>query len=536
MNIRSFTFIGFLLVSLIMYYKAPRKYQWIFLLISNIVFYAVSGFVNFIFILLTSLTTFFGAETVYNINVSLKQRKNNENLSKDQFTIEKDKARTKKRLVLAAVLTITIGILAYLKYWNALIAFIEAQSHRNLELIRFNGNKTLLLPLGISFYTFQSISYFMDVYNAKYGVEKNFFKYFLFISFFPQLLMGPINRFDGIGKQLHQEHDFKFDNIKQGILLILFGAMKKYCVADLLVNRVSSILDQPFENLPGSMILIGILAYSIYQYADFSGGIDMMLGISKMFDLDMQQNFKQPYFSTSLADFWRRWHISLGLWMRDYVFFPFVLTKRLQKFTKWCQTHLGNQSARSLPAGLANIVVFLLVGIWHGPEMHFIIWGLFNGIIIAFSDILHPSFDKLSSIMRLNTKSNGFHIFRIIRTFIIVNIGAYFDRITDVPKSFLYLKRTFCNWGSLSIYHSKDYMRTVFGNFRNIQSELVLITVCCILIFITSVIKERQIDLYQSIQKRNIAVRWCAYYVPLVLVILSMSFAPGNPVFMYAQY
>lgn len=534
LDFKSYTFIFFLLVSLLCYYKCPKKHQWKILLLANVVFYAFSGIFNFVFIFSSSAVTFFSANTVSKFQDELKQKKIE--LSKEDFKAEKEKTKIKKRIILALVLVFNVGILAYLKYWNAIINFFSVKFSVSLDFLHFSGHKTLLLPLGISFYTFQTISYFMDVYNSKYKSEKNFLKYFTFVSFFPQLVMGPINRFDKLGTQLKEEHDFDFENIKHGVLLILFGAMKKYCIADLIVNRISSVLDHPYTNLPGSLILIGVLGYSIYQYADFSGGIDMVLGIAELFGIKMQPNFRQPYFSTSLADFWRRWHISLGLWMRDYVFFPFALTKPMQRIGKWCGTHLGNHFARTVPAGIANIIVFLLVGIWHGPELHFVVWGLFNGLVIAFSDMLKPAFEKLSSILHINVKSKYFVAFQIVRTFIVVNIGAYFDRIYDVPKSFLYLKRTFTNFGSLSVFKSQSYLKEIFGSFRDVESQIVLVLAAGIIVFVTSVLKERNIDVYAVIQKKGIAVRWSAYYVPLILIILAMSFSPGNAVFMYAQY
>lgn len=537
LDFKSYTFIFFLIASLLCYYIFPKKHQWKILLLANIVFYAFSGIFNFAFILFSSAVTFIGAAVVSKFQENLKSKKTQ--VSKEEFKIEKAKTLTKKRIVLAIVIVLDLGVLAYLKYWNAIISFFSARFSVSLDFMYFFGNKSLLLPLGISFYTFQTISYFMDIYRSKYERERNFLKYFLFISFFPQLVMGPINRFDGLGVQLKNEHKFDIDNFKHGILLILFGAMKKYCIADMIVNRISSVLDHPYENLPGSLILLGILGYSIYQYADFSGGIDMVLGIAELFGVKMQPNFRQPYFSTSLADFWRRWHISLGLWMKDYVFFPFALTKPMQNLGKKFLArggNLGKHLSRTVPAGIANIVVFLLVGIWHGPEMHYVVWGLFNGLVIAFSDLLKPAYDKLGNVLHINVKSNAFHVFQIVRTFIVVNIGAYFDRIYDVKKAFLYLKRTFCDFGSLSIFTSQRYLKSVFGNFENVESQIVLILLSGIIVFIVSVLKERKLDVWAGIKKKNIVFRWAAFYVPLFLVVLSMSFSPGNAIFMYAQY
>lgn len=517
MTFFSFTFAIFLLISLFVYYLVPKKFQWCILLLANTVFYAYSGIGNIVFILASSLITFFGAKIVSDMNAALKAKK--ADLSKDDFKIEKKRVQSKKRLVLVAMLVLNLGILLYLKYWRILA-----------------GSKTLLLPLGISYYTLSSIGYFMDIYNSKYEREHNFFKYFVFVSFFPQLILGPICRYNQSGFQLREERKLDFENIKHGFMMILYGALKKYLVADLLVKHVGTIFDGVYTNYPGCVLVLGILMYSVYQYADFSGGTDLVLGIAELFGIKLPQNFKQPYFSTSLANFWQRWHITLGGWMRDYIFYPFALTKIMQNLSKWATNHLGKHFGRTLPACVANIIVFMLVGVWHGPEFHFFVWGLYNGLVIAMSDVLKPLFEKINEKLHVNSKSRPWFFFQIVRTFIIVNIGWYFDRIVDVPKAFAYLRNTFTHFGNPLMLASKDYVNQILGNISDFQSHIVLITLGSLIIFIVSLLKENKIDVYESIQKKNIAFRWAAYYVPLILIILSLSFSEGDAGFMYAQY
>ena len=250
----------------------------------------------------------------------------------------------------------------------------------------------------------------------------------------------------------------------------------------------------------------------------------------------MQPNFKQPYFSVSIANFWQRWHISLGQWMRDYVFYPFALTKMMGNLGKWCASHLGKHFGRVLPACIANILVFMLVGIWHGPELHFFVWGLYNGLLIALSDILKPAFKKMNEFLHINEKAKWFHLFRIIRTFILVNIGWYFDRIENVKQSFIYLKDTFVNFGNPIILTSKSYLRSIIGAISNFESHIILIFIGTVIIFVISLFKENKIDVYKAIQKKNIAIRWSAYYFLMILVILSFTFSSGDTGFMYAQY
>lgn len=517
MSFFTFTFAIFLLISLFVYYIVPKKFQWCVLLVANTVFYAYTGIGYIAFIALSSLITFFAAKIVFSMNAKLKAKK--AELEKEEYKLEKQRVQKRKTFVLICMLILNVGILVYLKYIRVLV-----------------GSKTLLLPLGISYYTLSTIGYFMDVYWEKHEIEHNFFKYFVFVSFFPQLILGPISRYSQSGFQLREPKNFDFENIKHGTMLILFGALKKFLVADLLVNHIGTIFDGEYMNYPGCVLLLGVLMYAVYQYADFSGGTDMVLGIAELFGIKLPQNFKQPYFSISLANFWQRWHMTLGSWMRDYIFYPFAFSKSMQNLGKWCETHLGKHFGRTLPACVANIVVFMLVGLWHGPELHFFVWGLYNGLVIALSDILKPLFTKMNTALHVNDKSKGWHVFQIVRTFIIVNIGWYFDRIVDVKKSFLYLRNTFIHFGNPLVLASKEYMNLILGNISNFQSHIMLVLYGSIIILVVSLLRENKVDVYKAIQKKNIAFRWAAYYVPLILVLLSLSFTSGDTGFMYAQY
>lgn len=526
MDLLSFRFLLILAVTLICYYTFPKKIQWICLLAANIIFYYFTGTFNFVFIIFSSLTTFFGARAAAYFNRLFIEKKKEGSLDKEQLKTYRLQLRTRKRIISAITLLLNFGVLVFLKYWNTVVQAL------NLNFLVLNNGKGLLLPLGISFYTFQAVAYFLDVYNDKISDEKNFLKYFTFLSFFPQLIQGPINRYDTLGKELSQEHKFDFENIREGLVQFIYGALKKYAIADSLYYFISNIFDGPYNNLPGSVVLFGILLYSAYQYADFSGGIDMVIGIAKLFGLHMQPNFKQPYFSTSLADFWRRWHISLGLWMKDYVFYPFVLTDGMQKFTKNCGK-LGKHFSRAIPAGIANILVFLIVGVWHGPEMHYVIWGLYNGLVIALSDLLKPAFIKVNEKLHINTKSFGHRLWQIIRTFIIVNIGWYFDRIYDVPKSFALLKNSFVNFNFAQFKPSLNFL---FDGLANQKACFGIAFLGCVIVFIASIFAEKNGSLYRWYRSRHFIIRSLIMYLFLFIIIAAFSNPNGVGGFMYANY
>ncbi len=239
-----------------------------------------------------------------------------------------ERLKTVKKWIVALVALGNFGLLFFFKYWNF--------SAEAINKLLPNGNLPvfeLILPLGISFYMFQSIGYVIDVYRKKYPPEKNILKFALFVSFFPQMVQGPISRFDSLGKQLYRGNSFSYDSLKAGIELTLCGYLKKLLIADRAAILVNSVF-QHYSEYDGGIILIGVVFYCIQLYCDFSGGIDITRGVAKMFGIELVENFKRPIFATSLSDFWRRWHISLGTWMKDYLFYPLSLSKPFIKLRK----------------------------------------------------------------------------------------------------------------------------------------------------------------------------------------------------------
>lgn len=527
MNLFSIEFIILLMVLLLVYYIVPGKFQWLCLLIASLIFYAASGVKNLLFIGVTSVSIWLAGMSMERIKEDFKKAKRGTDLSKEDKKLLKERMVRKKRIILWGTLILNFGILAYVKYWESLYNSIEGL----LNPGRVSADLGVLLPLGISFYTFQAVGYLIDRYRDACKAEKNYFRFLLFVSFFPQLIQGPINRFEQMEVQFTSEHRFNWEQVKRGLFLILFGLMKKYAIANLLSGAVAAILDAPAQ-MPGSVIVAGILMYSAQQYADFSGGIDLVLGIALLFDIQMMPNFRQPYFAVSLADFWRRWHISLGAWMRDYVFYPFALTKVMQRLGKWGIAHLGRHAGRVLPACIGNILVFFIVGIWHGAESHYILWGLYNGVVIALAELLDPMFIKMKQCFHVKEESRGFHIFRIIQTFLIVNIGWYFDRIvkfTDCMAAF---------FNTISKFNVNDFIPVMTGLMKDILSwqTVMIVIVAIMLVFIHSLLSEKQIDVFALLGTKNRAIRWGVYYVLMLLIQISMSYGTSSEAFLYAVF
>lgn len=533
MEIYSLEYFIFVGVLLLLYYTVCRKCQWVLLLIGSLSFYALYGVSHLAFIGITSGSVWLGTLAVDRFMTQYKTEKKKEGVDRAARKELKRICTRRKRVVLLAICLLNFGILFYFKYWNWVMeAFLRA-AHTTVNQFTIYTAAGLALPLGISFYTFQTVSYFIDVYNGKSRVERNYLKLVLYTSYFPQLFQGPINRFHELAPELYGRHAFDLERTKRALLLFLFGMLKKYSVANLLAAPLAAIFDHGVSHLSGPVIVFGILCYSAQQYCDFSGGIDMVLAVSELFGIRMMQNFRQPYFSVTLGDFWRRWHISLGAWMRDYIFYPFALTKWMQKLGKWCSRHLGRHFGRVLPASIANILVFLVVGAWHGSQLHFIMWGLYNGVVIAVSDILKPVFDSWTAALHINPKSRGFHVFRIIRTFIIVNIGWYFDRIVRFSDTMACFRNTFLHpdWDLNTL---GDVIRSQF--FIRTGCTIPIIVAALVIVFVHSVMKERDIDVYARIHTRKTGVRYLMYFVLILLILASFGLSNTGGGFLYANF
>ncbi|MDO5299889.1 MAG: MBOAT family O-acyltransferase [Clostridia bacterium] len=513
-----FTLMAFGVLCAGLYYVCPLKLRWLLLLAVSYAFYAYHGLSALPYILLTTLSTWAGALMIGRIAQKSKARLREEKATLDAAAKKQIKARakTRQRVLFWAVLLVNFGVLAVIKYSDAVLSLFSAPS------------PGFLLPLGISFYTFQSMGYLIDVYNGKYAPEQNPVKFALFVSFFPQLIQGPIGRYDQLAPQLVKPHRFDLDAIERGALLMIWGFFKKKVIAD----RALPLVEEVFANqgaYGGAVIAVGVLFYSLQQYCDFSGGIDLVAGIAELFGIHLAPNFKRPYFSVSLGDFWRRWHISLGSWMRDYVFYPFALTRPMSRVSKALKKHAGADIARAFPAALGNILVFLLVGIWHGATANYVLWGLYNGVILAVSALLEPYYKRFGE--KHHTKSRGFHLFRVLRTFLIVNIGWYFDRCTRAADAFAMLGKTFLDPRLPQL--SDGTLARLCLETRDFH----ILFIATLILFFVSLAQERGVRIRDWLMGRTLAVRWALLLCFFLFVIATFEGAGGtNSGFLYAVF
>lgn len=503
MSLVSNMFLIFVAASILIYYIVPHKFQWIVLLCSSYIYYIAGGPRYVIFILFSTLVTWLLA-------VLSDKAGNSGNCKKS------------RRLVILG-LFLNFGMLGVVKYTNFAVENLNALFHMQLRGLE------LLLPLGISFYTFQSSGYLLDVYWKKCDVEKNLFKYALFVSYFPQILQGPIGRYKNLAHQLYEPHKFSGENITRGFERILWGFFKKMVIADWAAVFADAIFNSP--DTYGGLSIIGVLMYTLQLYADFSGGMDVVIGISSMFGITLEENFKRPFFAVSITDFWHRWHITLGTWMKDYVFYPVTLSSWMKKLGKWAKKVWGKKTGRTLPICLANLIVFFIVGVWHGAAWKYIVYGMYNGIIIAFSGLMAEHYRNWKRKLHITGKETWYYIFTVIRTLVLVVISMYFDRADTVGQAFHMMKLGVTN------FHPAQLLLIPAGKQGTAFTPyaLIILAVGCVILFVIGILKERGVKIRESLGKLPLPVTAAIYFCILVSIGLFGSTAVARG-FIYAQF
>lgn len=530
MSFVSMGFLLFLLAGLVVYYVIPKKYQWIWLLVLSYAFYISYGIKSIIFILFTTATTFVGALVIEHIDKTGKQQIKEQKslMSAAEKKAAKAKIKHKKRQAAAVILVLNFGLLAFLKYYNFTAENLNILFFNLHTDVRIRGLR-LLLPLGISFYTFQSMGYLIDVYQGKYEAERHFFKFSLFVSFFPQILQGPIGRYNRLSSQLYEKHSFDLQNIQFGLQLMFWGFFKKLVLAD----RANVIVMEVFDHVGkyhGIPVVIGVFAYCIQLYGDFSGGMDVVMGAAQMFGIRLDENFARPFFSHSISEFWRRWHITLGTWMKDYVFYPFSLSKQMNRFGKFAKKKFGNTIGRVLPICVADLLIFFLVGVWHGAAWKFIMYGMYNGMIIAVSSLLEPVYQKAFLYTHINRESRVWKLFQVFRTFVLVNIGWYFDRANSLKDAFALMKNTVTGF-SMSVFRDGTMLQLGSG----LKGYIILLA-GCLLLFIVSLLQEKGIKIRELVAAQKMPVRFAVYLSLVFLVLTFGKIATNGGGFIYAQF
>ena len=425
MAFTSAPFLALTAASVLLYYLVPKRAQWCVLLLASLAFY-LAGSVRAVVWLAAITAVTWGAGLLLG----------RQNACKPTDKAEKQAIQRSKKQIAALCAVCCFGLLFAMKYWNFTLELLPSALRTHIPRWSF------AVPLGLSFFTFQSVGYVIDVYRGKQAAERSPLRYALFVSFYPQMVQGPISRYGQLAPQLTAERRLDWSDLQAGIQLALWGYFKKLVIADRAAVLVNSVIT---DSCPygGAVIASGIFFYCIQLYCDFSGGIDIARGVARLFGIDMAENFRRPLFSTSLADYWRRWHITLGAWMRDYVFYPISLSKPFGRLGKWARKHLKGMPGKIFATSAATFIVYLIIGIWHGANFRYIAFGLWNGTLITASLLMERRFLAWKTALHINDKSAAWRIFMTVRTSLLVFIGRYFTRAPRLTAVFALLKTTF---------------------------------------------------------------------------------------------
>ena len=548
MAFTSLAFLIFVAAVVVVYYLTPSRYRWIVLLLASYGYYLQASAKSFAFIVTTTVVTFYTAKFIDRENKAQKAylAENRDVLSRDEKKAYKETVAKRKKRMLILGLVIDFGILILLKYFRY---YLDV-----LGVGLFKGD--VLIPLGISFYTFQSTGYLIDVYRSKYEADDHLAKFALFVSFFPQIIQGPIARHDQLAAQLYEGHKFRYENLAHGAQLILWGFFKKLVIAD----RIGLLVGEVFvdwQEYTGWPVLLGMLCYSIQLYMDFSGGVDIARGVAQTMGIDMARNFRRPYLADNLTEFWHRWHISLSFWTRDYIFFSVAMSKPIGNLGRKCRKIFGDRIGKMVPVFIGNYLVFLCIGMWQGGELQNVCYGLYNATVICLSNILEPYFVKWHKALHINREGRAWKLFAIVRTYFVVSFGRLFSNGASFKASIHMMKSLFIPYA--------DGFFTAYKGFELTKYDYLVLAVSIAVVFLVSIKQEKlyneklaakgggggiiemagddegagtDAEMREYIDKKAMPVRWAIYLGLFLAVLILGMYGPvyDASVFIYREF
>jgi D-alanyl-lipoteichoic acid acyltransferase DltB (MBOAT superfamily) len=433
----SYQFALLLLALFPLYFFAPQKHRWYVLLAGSLVFYAWANPLFLLYIGATIVSTFVLARKIGRLyarrDAALADPGQDRKQAKNQA-----KAAAWKWLLLC--LLINFGIMAVVKYTDFVIANLNVVLRPPSAI----GFARFAVPLGLSFYTFQTMGYIIDVYREKTKSEAHLLRFALFASFFPQIIQGPISRFGDLAHQLCAGKDLNARDFTFGAWRVLWGFFLKLVIADRLFPAWDALRTHT-DQYTGAYVLVSIFLYAVILFCDFTGGIHITIGVAEMLGIRLKENFNRPFYATSIAEYWRRWHITMGAWFRDYVFYPMSVSKPMLRLSKKARSGLGEALGRRVPVYICTLSTWFLTGLWHGATWNFIAWGLANGIVILVSQEMQPFYKWFHARFAVG-QTNGWYAFQIFRTFWLMCFIRSFDCYNGVGTTFRMLGSIFARF------------------------------------------------------------------------------------------
>lgn len=503
MTVTSFWYFLLLILGFVLYNILPR-FQWVLLLIMSGVFYYFAATPY------TFLYLIFSTFVAYMIT----------------YLVEKSHLKGKTR---SGKYILACGIVLNIVPWfltSGSDLWIKGSeiTHRFIGIIPALHGVPIAAAMGMAYYTSQVISYMIDCSWGMIERQKNPLKLLTFVAFFPQLTTGPISRYDNL-KCIYARHTFSYKNMCFGTQRILWGVFKKLVIADragIMVNAIWSDLSR----FSGYWHWIALLLYPILIYADFSGCMDIVLGTAELFDIHLEENFKNPFFSKTIREFWSRWHITLGKWAKDYVMYPILKSKYMVGLTKNAKKRFGKKMGKFLPAAFASGMVWLVMGIWHGGLRHIVGVSLYYWILIELGELFDPIWNKVFQKTGIKTENFSWQLFQRVRTYIIYAFGAVFFQATSMQEAFSFIGSLF------SMFWKKEANPWIFFDGSIMQTGITygglnLIILGIALLIIVAVLREKYTYARSWMAQQGVVFRWLVWIALFLIVLIYGAYGPG---------
>ena len=496
MLFNSLSFLKFFPIVVFLYFVIPPKVRYIWLLLASYFFYMGWNAKYALLLLLSTVVTYVAGHLLY------------------QW---KDKSGHKK-VVVTVGFVVNFGILFLFKYLDFVVDTIQSLGAK-VGITIPEPSFSLLLPVGISFYIFQAVGYMVDIYREKLEPEKNFLKYALFVSYFPQLVAGPIERSTRLLPQIKNLDKIKvwnLDRIRSGALVMLYGYLLKMVIADRAALLVDTVFHANYySQYVGFTALVGAILFSIQIYCDFAGYTYIAIGASKVMGVELMNNFNTPYLATSIKDFWDRWHISLTSWFRDYLYFP-----------------LGGSRKGKLRKYVNILIVFSVSGLWHGAAWHYVVWGMIHGALRVVEEIMEKLRAKVSTLLQINTTALSYKAFRMAVTFVLVTIAWVFFRAESIGQALDLIKNMITVWNPWVLFDNSLLGLGLDGKDWNVLLTALLV------MFVTECCQYRKISLSKKFAEQNLLFQWGFFLVGILFIMVFGIYGPAyrSSQFIYFQF
>lgn len=526
MVITSIQFALFVLGSLVLFMVFPKKIKWISLLISSLLFYTLADLRCLGFVLFSSGSVWCAAKCIHN-NFEQENRKLEICQDKSDRREIKNVSKKKRKRILKITLFLNIGILILLKICKFMGVSFPVLGMMNGRSDVLN----ILMPLGISYYTFSVTGYLLDIYWKRYACEPNFFRFLTWTVYFPHIVQGPIARYGQSGMELKKQLSLKWNNFKFGTELILWGMFKKLVIADRISVFINTAYSENYFLEIGIVSFLALVLDAVQIYTDFSGYMDIVTGVSEIFGVKLEKNFNHPFFARTVPEFWRRWHMSLGSWFKDYVYYPVSVSGFCKKVSKKLKGKCPDKVLGIILTAIPVMCTWILTGLWHGTGIGYLAWGIYYGTLIILSVSFSGKIQEFWKRLSVNTENFSFRLFQHIKIFFIFMGGRFLGNTIGFHTRMVMIKSIFTDFT-----HGRFWNSVVYQMGVNQFNFLILIVSICILILVS--VMQEKCSVRKVYEQQNylfkVAILCIAFYVVFLFGIYGPEYDVGN--FMYQQF